>query len=56
MFFKISENKAFNSFKFLFKYGFSLKKYTRLPDIEHVYSKKNIVIEVDYYVGVYPNG
>lgn len=33
-----------------------MKRYVRPPDEERVYSKNNIVIEVCYYLGVYPNG
>lgn len=46
------KSKIEKAFHFLKKNGFHLKKYTRFPDEECVYSKKNIVLEVDYYIGV----
>ena len=48
-------NKAFRSFRFLSEYGFSLKRYSRNMDREHVYSLNNIVLEIDYYLGFNPN-
>lgn len=50
------KSKIEKAFRFLIKNGFSLKKYLRAPDEEYVYSKNNIVLEVDYYFGMYPNG
>ena len=52
---KNNVDKAFKSFNFLIEYGFTLKRYHRAPDEERVYSQSNIVIEVDYFWGVYPD-
>ena len=53
---KNNVNKAFQSFQFLSNYGFTLKRYLRAPDEERVYSLNNIILEVNYYWGIYPDG
>ena len=53
LFWKSKIEKAFN---FLRKNGFHLKKYTRNTDEECVYTKKNIVVEVDHYLSVFSDG
>ena len=44
--------KAFGAFRFLTEYGLSAKQNLRPPDVERIFTKDNIGIEVHYYSGV----
>lgn len=51
-----NKSKIGKAFDFLRKRGFHLDKFIRNPDEEYVYTNKNIVIEVDYYLSVFSDG
>ena len=54
MFFR--KNKIKKAFHFLIENGFSLKKYCLNSDEQYKYTKNNIVLLVDYYWAIFPNG
>ncbi|MDE7107142.1 MAG: hypothetical protein K2O39_02345 [Clostridiales bacterium] len=52
MFWKKKKKFIESDFEFLLDYGFSRKKYVRPPDIEFVFVRDGLEIEIDYYLGV----
>ncbi|MDE6029442.1 MAG: hypothetical protein K2F90_03885 [Clostridiales bacterium] len=52
MFWKKRKKFIVDDFSFLKDYGFSMKKYSRAPDVEYVYVRNDLEIELAYYLGV----
>ena len=52
MFWKKKKKFIVDDFAFLLDYGFSRKKYLRAPDVEYVFIRNDLEIELAYYLGV----